>query len=82
MARRRLVVPVVIEYDYDEYNAEYGQQFALAEVADDLANRAVDATNWDLRHYSFKKFVTRNGYKDTPLDNDSNESVEDVGSGS
>lgn len=78
MARRRLVVPIVIEYDFDQYCEEYGEKYALAEVADDLANRVVDATNWDLRHYEFKKFVTRNGYKDSPLDSDSDESVEEL----
>jgi hypothetical protein len=62
--KRRLTVPIVLMYDYDEYCAEYGQHFTLLEVTDDLADRIVDAVNWDLRNYSFKKDVIRRDYKD------------------
>jgi hypothetical protein len=47
----KIPVSVVVDVDPDEYRYDYGQDFTLDEIREDIRLRIIDGANWEMRHH-------------------------------
>lgn len=52
-------IPLLIEVDPDDYDAEYGEHFTLADIASDMTQRVKDTIDYDLNRFAFYRGVSQ-----------------------